>query len=135
MYISFPVYHGLRKAGSTPYHLLYSTGSDWNDPVCRSGNGRVWDTVWAPVSGFLFFSLFGGRSGITDGVLNFPEEIIPFTDIIPSFTIAWFIKKLNGTNDLRGVSHPKWVAQPQMAAHPKSATHPYNDVSPFDKLL
>jgi hypothetical protein len=27
------------------------------------------------------------------GVLNFLEEIIPFTDIIPSFTIAWFIRK------------------------------------------
>jgi hypothetical protein len=51
------------------------------------------DVVWAPISGYLFFMLFGGRFGMVGGVLNFLEEIIPFTDIIPSFTIAWFIKK------------------------------------------
>jgi hypothetical protein len=37
--------------------------------------------------------MFGGRIGMIGGVLNFLEEIIPFTDIIPSFTIAWFIRK------------------------------------------
>lgn len=51
------------------------------------------DAVWAPISGYLFFTLFGGRFGMIGGVLNFLEEIIPFTDIIPSFTIAWFIRK------------------------------------------
>ncbi len=55
--------------------------------------GEFGDIVWAPVSGFIFFKLFGGRFGIIGGVLNFLEEIIPFTDIIPSFTIAWFIRK------------------------------------------
>lgn len=54
---------------------------------------EVTDVAWAPISGFLFFLLFGGRFGVIGGVLNFLEEIIPFTDIIPSFTIAWFIKK------------------------------------------
>lgn len=55
--------------------------------------GEFADVVWAPISGFLFFTLFGGRFGMIGGVLNFLEEIIPFTDIIPSFTIAWFIRK------------------------------------------
>ncbi|MEP7237817.1 MAG: hypothetical protein ABI685_08135 [Ferruginibacter sp.] len=55
--------------------------------------GEFADVVWAPISGFLFFKLFGGRFGVIGGVLNFLEEIIPFTDIIPSFTIAWFIRK------------------------------------------
>jgi len=54
---------------------------------------EVTDVFWAPVSGFLFFILFGGRFGMIGGVLNFLEEIIPFTDAIPSFTIAWFIRK------------------------------------------
>jgi len=54
---------------------------------------EVTDVVWAPISGFLFITLFGGRFGLIGGVLNFLEEIIPFTDIIPSFTIAWFIRK------------------------------------------
>lgn len=51
------------------------------------------DIVWAPISGLVFYKLFGGRMGRIGGVLNFLEEIIPFTDIIPSFTIAWFIRK------------------------------------------
>jgi len=55
--------------------------------------GEFGDIVWAPISGFLFFKLFGGRFGIIGGVLNFLEEAIPFTDIIPSFTIAWFIRR------------------------------------------
>ncbi len=55
--------------------------------------GETVDLVWAPISGYIFFKLFGGRFGIIGGVLNFLEEVIPFTDIIPSFTIAWFIRK------------------------------------------
>ena len=51
------------------------------------------DLVWAPISAFIFYQMFGGRFGLIGGVLNFLEEIIPFTDIIPSFTIAWFIRK------------------------------------------
>ena len=56
------------------------------------------DMVWAPISAYLFFILFGGRFGKIGAVLNFLEEIIPFTDIIPSFTIAWFIQKIKQTN-------------------------------------
>lgn len=51
------------------------------------------DIVWAPISGLIFYKLFGGKIGRIGGVLNFLEEIIPFTDVIPSFTIAWFIRK------------------------------------------
>ena len=55
--------------------------------------GEFADIVWAPVSAFIFYLMFGGRFGMIGGVLNFLEEIIPYTDIIPSFTIAWFIRK------------------------------------------
>lgn len=55
--------------------------------------GEFGDLVWAPISALLFYYLFGGRIGMIGGILNFLEEIIPFTDIIPSFTIAWFIRK------------------------------------------
>ena len=54
---------------------------------------EVTDLVWAPISAMIFNKLFGGKLGMIGGVLNFLEEIIPFTDIIPSFTIAWFIRK------------------------------------------
>jgi len=55
--------------------------------------GEFGDVVWAPISGFIFLKLFGGRLGAVGSVLNFLEEVLPFTDIIPSFTIAWFIRK------------------------------------------
>lgn len=55
--------------------------------------GETADVVWAPISAFIFYLMFGGRFGMIGGVLNFLEEIIPFTDIIPTFTIAWFIRK------------------------------------------
>ena len=55
--------------------------------------GEYIDLIWAPISGYIFLKLFGGRLGAIGSVLNFLEEVIPFTDIIPSFTIAWFIRK------------------------------------------
>ena len=55
--------------------------------------GEWADLIWAPISGYIFLKLFGGRLGAIGSVLNFLEEVIPFTDIIPSFTIAWFIRK------------------------------------------
>ncbi len=63
--------------------------------------GEFGDIVWAPISGYVFYKLFGGRFGLIGGVLNFLEEIIPFTDIIPSFTIAWFIRKNQSDKLLR----------------------------------
>jgi hypothetical protein len=55
--------------------------------------GEFADIIWAPFSAYIFFKMFGGRLGMIGGVLNFIEELIPFTDIIPSFTIAWFVRK------------------------------------------
>jgi len=57
------------------------------------GLGEAFDLAWAPISAFIFLKMFGGRVGRIGSALNFLEEIIPFTDVIPSFTIAWFIRK------------------------------------------
>lgn len=54
--------------------------------------GEWSDVVWAPISAFVFYNTFGGLGGILGGAFSFLEEIIPFTDIIPSFTIAWYIQ-------------------------------------------
>jgi hypothetical protein len=62
--------------------------------------GEFSDIVWAPISAMVFNKLFGSRLGLVGGVLNFIEEIVPYTDIIPSFTIAWFIRK-NANADLQ----------------------------------
>lgn len=51
--------------------------------------GEFSDVVWAPLAGFLMARMYEGRVGKVAGILTFLEEIIPFTDIIPSFTLTW----------------------------------------------
>lgn len=54
--------------------------------------GEFSDVVWAPVAGFLMTWMYKGRIGKVAGVFTFLEEIIPFTDVIPSFTLTWIYK-------------------------------------------
>ena len=56
------------------------------------GFGEFSDLIWAPLSGFFFYKMYGDTFGFTGGILNFLEEVLPFTDFIPSFTIAWIAK-------------------------------------------
>jgi hypothetical protein len=53
------------------------------------GLGEWIDVVWAPASAIVFFIMFGSWKG---ALFEFTEEILPGTDIIPTFTIAWFLK-------------------------------------------
>lgn len=63
------------------------------------------DVIWAPLSAFIFLKTFGGRIGRMGSVFNFIEEVLPFTDFIPSFTIAWFIRNgVPGKSKLSPVS-------------------------------
>lgn len=55
--------------------------------------GEFGDLLWAPISGLLFYKLFGGWKGALGGVFAFTEEILPFTDFIPSFTIGWLVQR------------------------------------------
>lgn len=55
--------------------------------------GEFGDVIWAPFSALVFYKLFGGKMGVIGGAFSFLEEMIPFTDVIPTFTIAWFIRK------------------------------------------
>jgi hypothetical protein len=54
--------------------------------------GEFFDLAWAPISAFLFYRMFGGKMGVVGGGVSFLEEILPFTDFIPTFTIAWVMK-------------------------------------------
>lgn len=51
--------------------------------------GEFSDVIWAPLAGFLITKMYKGRIGRIAGILTFVEEIIPFTDFIPSFTLTW----------------------------------------------
>jgi len=57
------------------------------------GLGEWFDILWAPVSATLFFYSFGGKVGRIGSIINFSEEILPFTDFIPTFTIAYFYNR------------------------------------------
>ncbi|MGQ7946987.1 hypothetical protein [Flavobacterium sp. WC2509] len=68
------------------------------------GVGEFADIVWAPLAGFLMTKMYEGRVGKVAGILTFVEEIIPFTDVIPSFTITWIYTywvKGNADNKLK----------------------------------
>ncbi|WP_379842208.1 hypothetical protein [Flavobacterium myungsuense] len=56
--------------------------------------GEFSDVIWAPIAGFLMTYLYKGKVGKIAGILTFLEEIIPFTDFIPSFTLTWIYKYL-----------------------------------------
>src|SRR6187431_1796328 len=66
------------------------------------GIGEFGDVVWAPLAGFLMTKMYEGRAGKVAGILTFVEEILPFTDVVPSFTLTWiytyFIKKDRNNN-------------------------------------
>ena len=53
------------------------------------GISETIDIIWAPISGLLLASMYKGKIGKIAGVINFIEEAIPFTDIIPTFTLTW----------------------------------------------
>ncbi len=67
------------------------------------GLGEFTDIIWAPVSGIVFFMMFGGWKGALGGLFDFAEEILPFTDFIPTFTIAWCWRYL--ANQKRSTGH------------------------------
>nr|WP_294787150.1 hypothetical protein [uncultured Flavobacterium sp.] len=51
--------------------------------------GEFSDVVWAPIAAIIMTKMYKGRVGKVASVLTFVEEILPFTDIIPSFTLTW----------------------------------------------
>ena len=54
------------------------------------GVGEFSDVIWAPIAAYLMLKMYKGNAGKIAGVFTFLEEIIPFTDFIPSFTMMWF---------------------------------------------
>mmetsp|Transcript_147543 Transcript_147543/g.410965 ORF Transcript_147543/g.410965 Transcript_147543/m.410965 type:complete len:155 (+) Transcript_147543:143-607(+) len=54
------------------------------------GIGEGADLLWAPVSALAVRSISGGSNLFA--TIGFLEELLPFTDIIPTATFAWFAK-------------------------------------------
>lgn len=56
------------------------------------GLGELSDILWAPVSGFALYIMYGGYLGVFGGVFVFAEEALPMTDLVPGFLIMWVLK-------------------------------------------
>ena len=51
--------------------------------------GEFSDVVWAPLAAYLMTTMYKGKVGKIGGAITFLEELLPFTDFIPSFTLTW----------------------------------------------
>ncbi|HMI08690.1 MAG TPA: hypothetical protein VK528_14160 [Flavobacterium sp.] len=58
------------------------------------GIGEFSDVIWAPIAAYLMAKMYKGIPGKIAGGFAFLEEIIPFTDFIPSFTMMWIYNYL-----------------------------------------
>ncbi len=52
--------------------------------------GEFSDIIWAPVSGWLMMKMYKGKPGKIAGYIAFVEELLPFVDVVPTFTLMWF---------------------------------------------
>lgn len=51
--------------------------------------GPFLDIVWAPYAAKKMTDMYKGNTGKIAAVIVFLEEILPFTDFIPTFTLMW----------------------------------------------
>lgn len=47
------------------------------------------DFIWAPLSAYLMTKMYKGREGKVAAVISFVEEVLPFLDVIPTFSLMW----------------------------------------------
>ncbi|HET8753047.1 MAG TPA: hypothetical protein VFM59_01720 [Salinimicrobium sp.] len=52
--------------------------------------GPFLDLAWAPFAAKKMSEMYPGKKGKLASVLVFLEEILPFTDMVPTFTLMWF---------------------------------------------
>lgn len=60
--------------------------------------GEISDVAWSPIAAYALRSLYGGSNVVF--LLEFVEEILPFTDILPLATICWFIETFYYDSDI-----------------------------------
>ena len=59
------------------------------------------DIIWAPISGYIITKMYKGNKGKVAGIISFLEEIIPFLDVIPTFTIMWIYTYIINKEDTK----------------------------------
>ena len=53
--------------------------------------GEFSDIIWALIAAIISYKMFGEKRGKFTAVSTFAEELLPFTDIIPSFTLFFIV--------------------------------------------
>jgi len=71
------------------------------------GIGEFSDVIWAPLAAYLLMKMYPGSVGKVAGTIEFFEEILPFTDIIPTFTITFFYDEFFAKKELKSRREPK----------------------------
>lgn len=66
--------------------------------------GEWVDIIWAPLSAFIFYRTFGGRTGKIGSIFNLVEELLPGADFIPTFTLAYLYKTITQKRTARAGS-------------------------------
>lgn len=51
--------------------------------------GPFLDFIWAPYAARKMKQMYPGKQGKIAAIIVFIEEIMPYTDIIPTFTLMW----------------------------------------------
>lgn len=51
--------------------------------------GEFSDILWAPYAAKKMKEMYPGKKGKIAAIIVFLEEILPYTDIIPTFTLMW----------------------------------------------
>lgn len=51
--------------------------------------GEFSDILWAPYAAKKMKEMYPGKKGNMAAVIVFLEEVLPYTDIIPTFTLMW----------------------------------------------
>lgn len=59
--------------------------------------GELTDVVWAPIAALTLRSLFQGSNVVF--ALEFAEEFLPLTDVLPLATICWIVETFYGDSE------------------------------------
>lgn len=51
--------------------------------------GEMSDFIWAPIAAWVMTRLYKGTSGKVASFIAMIEELLPFSDILPTFTLMW----------------------------------------------
>lgn len=56
--------------------------------------GPFLDLLWAPVAARLMSRMYPGKKGKLASIIVFIEEVLPVTDIVPTFTLMWLYTRV-----------------------------------------